>query len=50
MAVRATAAAIPLVSHFDEVKRLVWEKQFHQMSQGKKARCLHMTDRKREGR
>lgn len=45
MATRATAADVPSVSCFDEVKRLVWEKQFHQMSKPKSARCLHMADK-----
>lgn len=44
MATRVTAAAAPLVSCFDKVQRLVWEKQFHQMSNRRLARCLHMTD------
>lgn len=50
MATRATAVAVPLLSCLDEVKKLVWEKQFHQMSTRKRARCLHMKDRNGERR
>jgi len=50
MAARTTAVALPLASRFNEGKILVWEKQFHQMSKCKWARCLHMTDRDKEAR